>query len=179
MSLLFFWQLCHLPLTHLPNYQCALNILPTELQCKKKLLISTDWAYRLPNVQKHACNVCVCYMYSNWAFILHTTVGGWVFTTQLFPHQEEARHFSFFFSFLPAHLTLSNFILLRGGRREQGEQEMKSGKARDMKLFFSAHSLFSLFLPAFSLPPSPFPWALSPMGERPSDTKKERKKSCN
>ena len=43
----------------------------------KILLISTDWAWHQIGAktwQKHACNMCT---YSNWASILHTTVGGW------------------------------------------------------------------------------------------------------
>ena len=44
------------------------------------LLVSTDWAYELaPNVQKHVCNAYTK-VYSKWASILRTNVGGWLFS---------------------------------------------------------------------------------------------------
>ncbi len=53
-----------------PNQQRTLNKLPTELRCYQAPTEHTNWA---SNVQKRVCYVCV----SDWASILHTTVGGW------------------------------------------------------------------------------------------------------
>ena len=55
----------------------TLNKLPTELRCRKLLLISTNWAYKsAPNACENVCATCT--IYSNWASILHTTIAGWV-----------------------------------------------------------------------------------------------------
>ena len=65
----------------LPNQQCTLNKLPTELRCRN--LVNKN---RLSiQIGRQRCkNVCaICGIYSNWAFILHTTVAGWVRKTRL------------------------------------------------------------------------------------------------
>ncbi len=79
----FFWCresfLLHLSLlSHLlfPNQQRTLNKLPTELRCikfvnKHRLSMRINWHQTCKDVYA----TCT---YSNWASILHTTVGGWV-----------------------------------------------------------------------------------------------------
>ncbi len=64
------------PPSPLPNQQRTLNKLPTELHTQKFLSLSTDWACKsVRSVQKKVCAMCTC---SDWASILHATVGGWV-----------------------------------------------------------------------------------------------------
>ena len=60
---------------HLPNHQRTLNKLPTELRCQNFV---TKHRLSIQIGTKHAKNVYAMCTYSDWASILHATVGGWV-----------------------------------------------------------------------------------------------------
>ena len=53
-----------------PNQQRTLNKLPPELRCRN---------FEHTNRRQMCKNVYATWTYSNWASILHSTVGGWVF----------------------------------------------------------------------------------------------------